>query len=85
MALSVGFVELPSSWRLVPKQDHLVCFIGGSFMLGATDGGRATVPPKPRELSGSNLRDWNTGQELIKTCMATHDTKTCVDVVLRTF
>ncbi|KAF8580119.1 glycoside hydrolase family 47 protein [Ramaria rubella] len=64
------------SWRLVPKQDHLVCFIGGSFMLGATDGAHVSRPPRTRELSGTQLRDWNTGVELIKTCMATHDTKT---------
>ncbi|KAF8527437.1 glycoside hydrolase family 47 protein [Hysterangium stoloniferum] len=64
------------SWRLVPKQDHLVCFLGGSLMLGATDGAHTSIPPKSHELSPSQLRDWNNGVELIKTCMATHDTKT---------
>lgn len=47
-------------------------------MLGATDGARASIPPNPREFSATQLRDWNTGKELVKTCMATHDTKTYV-------
>lgn len=63
------------SWRVVHKQDHLVCFLGGSLMLGATEA-RAPVPPKPRDLSRSAIRDWNSGQDLIDTCMATHETAT---------
>ncbi|KAF9235130.1 glycoside hydrolase family 47 protein [Melanogaster broomeanus] len=67
-------------WRLVPKQDHLVCFLGGSLMLGATTSGavvdHVSVPPLPHELSEQGKRDWLTGVELIKTCMATHDTQT---------
>ncbi|KAE9390251.1 seven-hairpin glycosidase [Gymnopus androsaceus JB14] len=49
------------SWRLTPKQDHLVCFFGGSLMLGATITGAA---------------DWKTGVELVRSCVDTHDTKT---------
>ncbi|KIJ09928.1 glycoside hydrolase family 47 protein [Paxillus involutus ATCC 200175] len=67
-------------WRLIPKQDHLVCFLGGSLMLGATTSGalvdHVSVPPLPFELSAQGQRDWLTGVELIKTCMATHDTQT---------
>ena len=67
-------------WRLVPKQDHLVCFLGGSLMLGATVARANThpvsVPPKPSELTKQGLRDWINGVELIKTCMKTHETKT---------
>ncbi|KAF8971818.1 glycoside hydrolase family 47 protein [Flammula alnicola] len=67
-------------WRLTPKQDHLVCFIGGSLMLGATRTGALThpvsVPPRPEELSENGKRDWQTGVELVKTCMHTHDTAT---------
>ncbi|KAG7100035.1 hypothetical protein E1B28_001821 [Marasmius oreades] len=68
------------SWRLSPKQDHLVCFFGGSLMLGATMT-RATVstvsvPPKAEELTSYGERDWENGEELVKTCMATHDTAT---------
>ncbi|EGN93776.1 glycoside hydrolase family 47 protein [Serpula lacrymans var. lacrymans S7.3] len=67
-------------WRLVPKQDHLVCFLGGSLMLGATTSGAlvhpVSVPPRPEELTEQGKRDWKTGIELIRTCMATHDTQT---------
>ncbi|KAI9569469.1 glycoside hydrolase family 47 protein [Boletus coccyginus] len=67
-------------WQLDPKQDHLVCFLGGSLMLGATTAGalvdRVSVPPLSHELSEQAKRDWLTGAELVKTCMATHDTQT---------
>ncbi|KAG8219339.1 glycoside hydrolase [Butyriboletus roseoflavus] len=68
------------NWQLIPKQDHLVCFLGGSLMLGATTAGalvdRVSIPPLPSELSEHAKRDWLTGVELVKTCMATHDTRT---------
>lgn len=67
-------------WRLTPKQDHLVCFLGGSLMLGATTSGalvhNVSVPPQTDELADQGKRDWLTGVELIDTCMATHDTQT---------
>ncbi|KAH6911170.1 mannosyl-oligosaccharide 1,2-alpha-mannosidase [Coprinopsis sp. MPI-PUGE-AT-0042] len=68
------------SWRLTPKQDHLVCFLGGSLMLGAVNA-RANVrtvsrPPQRDELTEDGWRDWKTGVELIRTCMKTHDTST---------
>ncbi|KAG1848535.1 glycoside hydrolase family 47 protein [Suillus subalutaceus] len=67
-------------WRLVPKQDHLVCFLGGSLMLGATTSGalvhNVSIPPRTDELTEQGERDWLTGVELINTCMATHDTQT---------
>jgi hypothetical protein len=37
-----------------------------------------SVPPRADELSDIGRRDWTTGIELIRTCMATHDTKTYV-------
>ncbi|KZT27657.1 glycoside hydrolase family 47 protein [Neolentinus lepideus HHB14362 ss-1] len=68
------------SWRLTPKQDHLVCFIGGSLMLGAvtTDAliEDVPVPPSAQFLTSQGVRDWKTGAELIRTCMATHETAT---------
>lgn len=71
-----------SSWRLTPKQDFLVCFFGGNLLLSATRPGAlvqdVSVPPRPEELSEVGRRDWATGIELIRTCMATHDTKTFV-------
>jgi len=49
-------------------------------MLGATRSGaivdKVSIPPQPNELSEAGHRDWNTGVELIKTCMHTHDTAT---------
>ncbi|KAG1885838.1 glycoside hydrolase [Suillus subluteus] len=68
-------------WRLTPKQDHLVCFLGGSLtMLGATTSGalvhNVSIPPRTDELTEQGERDWLTGVELINTCMATHDTQT---------
>ncbi|PPQ73267.1 hypothetical protein CVT26_015225 [Gymnopilus dilepis] len=68
------------SWRLAPKQDHLVCFLGGSLMLGATTTGlvgtSVSVPPLPDELTETGQRDWKLGYELIETCMDTHKTAT---------
>ncbi|TFL06569.1 glycoside hydrolase [Pterulicium gracile] len=68
------------SWRLTPKQDHLVCFLGGNLMLGAvTTGahnGSVSVPPRMSELTEQGQRDWNTGVALVQTCMDTHDTAT---------
>ncbi|KAI5115464.1 hypothetical protein M0805_006169, partial [Coniferiporia weirii] len=67
-------------WRLVPKQDHLVCFLGGSMMLGATTAGAlvedVSIPPHPSQLSPEAKRDWRVGVELIRTCMETHKTAT---------
>lgn len=68
-----------SDWELSPKQDHLVCFLGGSLLLGVTDG-RGPFPPRWSTLSNAQRRDWNTGTELIKTCMATHNTATYVSI-----
>jgi mannosyl-oligosaccharide alpha-1,2-mannosidase len=71
-----------SSWRLLPKQDFLVCFFAGNLLLSATRAGSlvddVSVPPRGEELSDVGRRDWTTGIELIRTCMATHDTKTHV-------
>lgn len=68
------------TWRLSPKQDHLVCFLGGSLILGATTVGalvpQVSVPPRSSDLSDKGKRDWRSGMELIKTCMHTHDTAT---------
>lgn len=65
------------NWRLSPKQDHLVCFLGGSLLLGATEA-RTGVPPDLTTFSEKRLRDWNIGMELIRTCMETHKTATYV-------
>lgn len=68
------------SWRLSPKQDHLVCFLGGSLMLGAASSTakveHVSIPPRANELTPEGTRDWRTGVELTRTCMKTHDTAT---------
>ncbi|KAF8609494.1 glycoside hydrolase [Ceratobasidium sp. AG-I] len=63
-------------WRLVPKQDHLVCFLGGSLLLGVTDGGRMKVPPDTSKFNERERADWTMGVKLIEGCMATHETTT---------
>lgn len=81
---SCRFISTPprSSWRLTPKQDFLVCFFAGNLLLGATRSGGlehdVSVPPRPEELTEVGRRDWTTGIELLRTCIATHDTKTFV-------
>lgn len=68
------------TWRMIPKQDHLVCFFGGSLMLGAVTTGTteqaASVPPRAAELTAQGTRDWISGVELVRTCMETHRTAT---------
>ena len=66
-----------SDWNLLAKQDHLVCFLGGSLLLGVTEG-HGPFPPNWKALSSRQKRDWVTGTELIKTCVATHNTETYV-------
>ncbi|CAE6506090.1 unnamed protein product [Rhizoctonia solani] len=63
-------------WKLVPKQDHLVCFLGGSLLLGVTDGGRMRVPPDTSKFNEREGRDWTMGVKLIEGCMTTHETAT---------
>lgn len=69
-----------SKYTLSRKQDHLVCFLGGSLMLGAaTVGTRVTQPSRPpreHELTDVGKRDWETGYQLIETCVDTHNTAT---------
>lgn len=58
----------------MPKQDHLVCFFGGSFILGVTEGNR-------RDLDWANLderdqEDFLIGRGIVETCVDTYDTAT---------
>ena len=49
-------------------------------MLGATTSGAValpvSIPPRPAQLTPSGKRDWQTGVDLVETCMRTHDTAT---------
>ncbi|PWY97264.1 hypothetical protein BCV70DRAFT_202982 [Testicularia cyperi] len=72
--------------QLVPKQDHLVCFLGGSMMLGATsmvdiwgDASKRPIPPISDVGVGdaTDREDWRLGHEFVRTCMDTYSkTKT---------
>jgi hypothetical protein len=74
-------------WYTIPKQDHLVCFLGGSYMLGAAnpadehaqkssqvkDNGDTTPPlSSPQQLSPLAQEDVSVGHELIRTCVDTY-------------
>ncbi|KAH9823343.1 family 47 glycoside hydrolase [Melampsora americana] len=62
------------TYTYVPKQDHLVCFLGGSLMLGVTEGQSIE---KRKEMNEDQTEDWEIGKELIKTCVDTYEkTKT---------
>lgn len=81
--VATGFAAFGQpEWTSSPKQDHLVCFLGGSLMLGAvTTEAKTTkvsIPPKPSELSEVGTRDWLTGRALIETCMDTYNSSTWV-------
>lgn len=62
-----------SNWQIIPKQDHLVCFLGGSFLLGITEG-RSRIDWD--SLSSREREDFVVGKGLIETCMKTHETAT---------
>jgi hypothetical protein len=53
-----------------------VCFLGGSLLLGVTDGGRMKVPPDTSKFNEQERADWMMGVQLIEGCMATHETAT---------
>ena len=60
---------------MVPKQDHLVCFLGGSFLLGVTEGNRKEVDWK--KLDSRDKVDMIVGKGIIEGCMRTYlDTPT---------
>ncbi|GEM06966.1 mannosyl-oligosaccharide alpha-1,2-mannosidase, glycoside hydrolase family 47 protein [Rhodotorula toruloides] len=55
-----------------PKQDHLVCFLGATFLLGASNGNTLPLPPDESSFSESQLDDWVAGKGLIRTCVDTY-------------
>ncbi|KAG6847034.1 hypothetical protein H0H87_005386 [Tephrocybe sp. NHM501043] len=68
-----AYTRPTSKWNTEHKQDHLVCFLGGNLMLGATTSGastdRVSVPPLDEELTESARRDWKSGLAMIDTCV----------------
>lgn len=57
--------------RLPSQQDHLVCFLGGSILLGVTDG-RGPVPPNIAAFNDEEHDDYKVGQGLIRGCVDTY-------------
>ncbi|KAK7060811.1 mannosyl-oligosaccharide alpha-1,2-mannosidase [Paramarasmius palmivorus] len=66
------------NWSLQHKQDHLVCFLAGSLMLGAaaSEGQNLSEPAQPKLFKPRAKRDWKLGVELLESCMRTHETET---------
>ncbi|GAA6000206.1 hypothetical protein JCM10207_007905 [Rhodosporidiobolus poonsookiae] len=54
-----------------PKQDHLVCFLGASLLLGVTEAA-GPLPPDESTFTDAQTDDWFAGKALIKTCMDTY-------------
>ncbi|TXT10818.1 hypothetical protein VHUM_02323 [Vanrija humicola] len=61
------------SWRVVPKQDHLVCFLGGSFILGVTESGNRDVDWS--DLDERDTEDFLVGSGIVKSCVDTYKTE----------
>lgn len=72
------------AFQLLPKQDHLVCFLPGALMLGAHEYGAPTLgwpeldaASKKQGKPTVREEDWTVGYELLRGCMATYlDTST---------
>lgn len=64
---------MSSTWQIIPKQDHLVCFLGGSLILGVTEGQSL---PSDRDFEQNEREDMALGQAIIDTCLETYRTET---------
>ncbi|KAI5453329.1 mannosyl-oligosaccharide alpha-1,2-mannosidase [Naganishia albida] len=62
------------NWYPLMKQDHLVCFIGGSFLLGITEGGRKHINWK--NLDDRDRLDYLAGTGIIDSCLESYNTAT---------
>lgn len=51
-----------------------MCFLGGSFLLGITEGGRRQIDWT--NLSERDQEDLVVGKGIVESCMRTHDTAT---------
>ncbi|KAJ8658821.1 hypothetical protein O0I10_005548 [Lichtheimia ornata] len=63
--------NLNSLGQISPKMDHLVCFIGGSFALGATQGLRLAQEPL---MTHVDEQDLELGREITRTCYEMYNT-----------
>ncbi|KAG7530912.1 hypothetical protein FFLO_04735 [Filobasidium floriforme] len=59
-------------WMIRPKQDHLVCFLGGSMLLGVASA-YPNNQPVWSQLTPSQKIDYAAGKGLIETCVNTYE------------
>ncbi|KOS15639.1 alpha-mannosidase [Malassezia pachydermatis] len=61
-------------WLRRTKQDHLVCFLGGTMMTGAAAQtyGPLTPPMAVPGIPAARWEDWQVGHELIRSCVDTY-------------
>lgn len=71
-SISADTSNSDSDYFVSHKQDHLVCFLGGSLLLGAVD------PTGTKQQTARQRADQEVGEGLIEGCMETHRTATCV-------
>lgn len=65
------------TWISTNKQDHLVCFLGGSFLLGMYEGGRKMLDwSRVPEMEHRDKLDYIAGTGLIDSCVETYNTAT---------
>ncbi|CAK5284570.1 unnamed protein product [Mycena citricolor] len=68
----------PRTYVRIRKQDHLVCFLGGSLLLGAVNAHApqltVSIPPMAQELTPFGKRDWSAGMDLVESCVDTYRT-----------
>ncbi|PIA90909.1 Endoplasmic reticulum mannosyl-oligosaccharide 1,2-alpha-mannosidase [Cercospora beticola] len=62
--------------RLEPKEDHLVCFMGGTIALATTGGVSLAQARKQPDWSEKHEEDMRLAHELTKTCIGMYQTKT---------
>ncbi|GAA5975567.1 hypothetical protein JCM21900_002348 [Sporobolomyces salmonicolor] len=55
----------------IPKQDHLVCFLPASLLLGTTLA-QSPLPPDESAFNERQTDDWFAGKELLRTCVDTY-------------
>lgn len=58
----------------MPKQDHLVCFLGGSFLLGVTEGNNRDIDWA--HMDEKDTEDFIVGRGIVETCVETYNTAT---------
>lgn len=67
-------VQQQITWTRRTKQDHLVCFLGGAMMLGASVHADGTLHPpfSDSQATAAMQEDWRVGHELVRSCVNTY-------------